>query len=367
MTIETKLDAAVSAFEAQATLIAELQDTVAGLQTQAPVEKAEEVDLKAKFYNVAKTGEGFGTDLVVDGEIKSFNVTEEASAGAGVVTEVSRQIVTSLLEDYRIPAMFGRETAGSTKHEKRVQVGRSGARWEGENVAAGNGAHTGTPEFATIKMTHGKAIAKPVVTQEALSDPFFNAETFLMGDVRKQLGRLISEALLNGTGENQPKGFYKHFGDVANHETFKLVAHAHGTDEELIAALQAMQFDLKSGYLAGAKYVMARSMFQRVAGLKDGMGRPMMQPSLDKAYAGTLFGFPIVVDANASEEIPVVLGRLDEAFKVVEIPTSLGFVRNPYKIDFCVEFTISNRIGTIVGDAEAVVGLKAPVAQRKAK
>ncbi|KJR15243.1 phage major capsid protein [Vibrio parahaemolyticus] len=366
MTIETKLDAAVSAFEAQAVEITELKDALAAMNTVATEAKAEEVDLKAKFYDVAKTGEGFGTDLVVDGEIKSFNVTDEASAGAGVVTEVSRQIVTSLLEDYRIPAMFGRETAGSTKHEKRVQVGRSGARWEGENVALANGDHTGTPTFATIKMTHGKAIAKPVVTQEALSDPFFNAESFLMGDVRKQLGRLISEALLTGTGENQPKGFYKHFGETANHETFKLVTHAHNTDEELIAALQAMQFDLKSGYLSGATYVMARSMLQRVAGLKDGMGRPLMQASLDSAVAGRIFGFPIVVDANASEEIPVVLGRLDEAFKVVEIPTSLGFVRNPYKIDFCVELTISNRIGTIVGNAEAVVGLKAAAA-RKAK
>ncbi|HHG3075753.1 TPA: phage major capsid protein [Vibrio parahaemolyticus] len=352
------------------TNLADLNEMIAGLSAAndepAPVKNTAE-ELKAKFYDVVKTGEGVnGMELVKEGAVKSFNVTEDASAGAGVVTSVSNQIVTSLLEDYRIPAMFGRETAGSTKYEKRVQVGHSGARWEGENVAGANGANTGTPEFATVAMTHGKVIATPLVTQEALKDPFFNAEALIMTDVRKQMGRLVAEGLLNGSGVNAPKGFYKHFGETADHETFKLVSLPYGTDEELITALQALQFELKTGYLAGAKYVMSRTMFQRVAGIKDGLGRPMMQVSLDKDVAGSIFGFPIVVDAHASEEVPVVLGRLDEAFKVVEIPTALEMLRNPYKIDFCVQFTVAHRIGTIVGDAEAVVGLKA-AAGRKAK
>ncbi|MGL4765218.1 MAG: phage major capsid protein [Aeromonas sp.] len=379
MEITQKVEEVLNVVKSQADQIDELRGALEAVKS-APVAqvevKDEAAELKAKFYNVAKTGEGFGTELVREGEIKSasFNVTDPASAGAGVVTEVSRQILTRIVEDYKIPSMFGIETASSTKYEKRVQVGVSGARWEGENVAAANGDHTGTPTLATIKMTHGKAIAKPVVTQEALSDPFFNAEAFLMSDVQKQLGRLICEGLLNGEGDNQPKGFYKHFDavegakDVATRKVdmFPVITDAIGTDEELIAALQAMQFALKTGYVAGAKYVMNREVFQRVASLKDGMGRPMMQPSLDADYAGRIFGFEIVVDAMASKEIPVVFGKLDEAFKVVNIPTSMDFIRNPYKIDFCVEFTIAQRIGTIVGDNEAVVAL-IPAAARKAK
>ena len=385
MELNQKLDAVISTVEARTadveavkSAVAELKDAFAGLSTAQVEVKEDKVDLKAKFYDMAKSGEGFGTELVREGEIKSasFNVTDEASAGAGVVTEVSKQILTRIVEDYKIPSMFGIETTNSTKYEKRVQVGVSGARWEGENVAGANGDHTGSPKFATIKMSHGKAIAKPIVTQEALNDPFFNAEAFLMGDVQKQLGRLISEGLLNGNGENQPKGFYTYFDavegakEVADRKVdmFPVITNAIGTDEDLIAALQAMQFALKTGYVSGAKYVMNREVFQRVAALKDGMGRPLMQASLDAAYAGRIFGFEIVVDAMASKEVPVIFGKLNEAFKVVNIPTSLDFVRNPYKIDFCVEFTIAQRIGTIVGDNEAVVGLIPAVAMsRKAK
>ena len=379
MELIQKFDEVTAIVKAQAEQIDELRGALDAVKS-APVQvevKDEAAELKAKFYSVAKSGEGINTELVREGEIKSasFNVADEASAGAGVVTEVSRQILTRIVEDYKIPSMFGVETASSTKYEKRVQVGVSGARWEGENVAGANGAHTGSPTFATIKMSHGKAIAKPIVTQEALSDPFFNAESFLMNDVQKQLGRLISEGLLNGNGENQPKGFYTHFDavegakDVAERKVdmFPVITNAIDTDEALIAALQAMQFALKTGYTAGGKYVMNREVFQRVAALKDGMGRPMMQPSLDAGYAGRIFGFDIVVDATASKEVPVVFGKLDEAFKVVNIPTSLDFIRNPYKIDFCVEFTIAQRIGTIVGDNEAVVALMPAAAARKAK
>ncbi|WP_028022231.1 phage major capsid protein [Enterovibrio calviensis] len=376
MELAQKLDTLVTGIESQTVEldsvksdIADLKDVIMGLEAANAEEievKETTEELKVKFFEVAKSGEGFQTDLVKDGEIKSFNVTEDASAGAGVVTEVSKNIVTAMLEDHKLVKLFGRETAGSTKFEKRVQVGRSGARWEGENVDGVNGESTGTPTFATVRMTHGKAVATPVVTQEALKDPFFNAESFVMTDVRKQMGRLVCEGLLDGDGVEKPKGFYKHFGATPNHETFKLVELAHGTDAELLEALQAMQFELKSGYLAGAKYVMERKFFQRVSGIKDGLGRPLMQASLDKEVAGKIFGFDIVVDANASTDIPVVLGRIDEAFKVVEIPTALEFVRNPYKIDFCVQYTIATRVGAIVGDAEAVVGLKAAAA-RKAK
>ncbi|KOF30948.1 hypothetical protein BA746_00330 [Vibrio parahaemolyticus] len=379
MELAQKLEAIVTGVESQVAEInsvksdiADLKDAFAGLQAanEAVEIKAEDEAeaLKTKFYDAVKSGEGFNTELVVDGHIKSFNVTEDTSAGAGVVAQVNRNIVTRILEQSVMGKLFGREVAASTKYEKRVQVGHSGARWEGENVAGVNGEATGTPTFATIQMTHGKAIAKPVVTQEALSDVFFDAEAFVMQDTRKQLGRLISQGLVNGAGANTPKGFMTYFDetegvkDVATRKVdhYPVLVKTQteiAEDAQLIEVLRAMQFELKAGYVSGAKYVMSREMFQRVAGLKDGLGRPMMQPSLDKEVAGKLFGFDIVVEHLLPEEKPVVFGRLDEAFKVVEIPTSLGFIRNPYKIDFCVEFTISTRIGTIVNDNEAAVAL----------
>lgn len=389
MELSQKIDAVVegvksqeSAVEAIKTELADMRDAFAGLSAAQEVEvKSDPVDLKAKFYEVLKSGEGIvGTEVAKDGEIKSavFNIADEASAGAGVLTEVNRNILTRLVEEYALTSLFGRDTASSTKYERRVQVGTGGARWEGENVGLANGAHTGSPTFATIKMVHGKAIAKPVVTAEALKDPFFNAEAFLLQDTRKQLGRLVSEGLVNGQGENQPAGFMTYFDavegvkavDARKVDHFPVVVKTVAElaeDAALILELQNMQYELKTGYVSGSKYIMSRKMFQRVAGMKDGIGRPFMQPSLDKAVAGRIFGFDIVVDAMIAEDKPVVFGRVDEAFKVIDIPTALEFIRNPYKIDGAVEFYISTRIGTMVADNEAVVALIVTPATRQAK
>lgn len=387
MELAQKLDVVLDGVKLNETIVAEvkneladLRDAFVGLKAANDSEvKVEPVDFKAKFFEVAKSGEGFQTELVKDGEIKSaaFNVTDNASAGTGVLTEVNRQILTRIVDEYAITSLMGRETSQSTKYERKVQVGTGGARWEGENVALVNGANTGSPTFATIKMTHGKAIAKPVVTIEALSDTFFNAESFLMNDTRKQLARLVAEGLVNGIGgDNQPKGFMTYFDavegvkDVATRKVdhFPVVVKATAElaeDAALIDALQGMQYELKSGYVSGSKYVMSRKMFQRVSGLKDGIGRPFMQTSLETAVAGKIFGFNIVVDALLGEDKPVVFGRIADAFRVVDLPLSLEFIRNPYRIDGAVEFYIATRIGTMVGDNEAVVGLVMKSAKSK--
>ncbi|WMB74216.1 phage major capsid protein [Shewanella oncorhynchi] len=352
-TLETQLTA-------QASLIADLQDAVASMKS-APVEvKAAPVDYKAKFYDEVKNFKG-DMELVKNGQIKSasFNTVEAGSATEGVLTEVNRTIVQSVVEESALVRLFGREVASSPRYEKRKQIGSSGARWEGENYEGVNGEHTGSPRFTVLKAKFGKAIAKPIIPQETLSDPFFNAEAFLMADVRKQIGRLVSDGLINGAGENQPEGFATLFTtDAAKVEAgthFKQLPAVSGDDAALLAALQGMQFELKTGYLSGAKYVMARDVFQRVAGLKDTTGRPLMQTSLEAGVAGTIFGFDVVVDPLLLGV--VYFGQYAEAFRVVEIPTSMELLRNPYKIDFCVEFNVATRIGSIVNDNEAVVGL----------
>ncbi|HDI3263900.1 TPA: phage major capsid protein [Vibrio cholerae] len=382
MELATKLNAQTVEIENLKSTIADLTDAFAGLSAaNDPIVEVKDTTetLKTKFFDLAKTGEGYHTELVKDGKIKSdaFNTADNASAGAGVLTQVNRQIVEHIVEDYAITKLFGRDTAGSVNYERRVMTGGAGARWEGENVEGVNGAHTATPRLATIKMTHGKAIAKPIITAEALQDPFFNAETFVMGATRKALARTVAEGVVNGNGEAQPRGFMTYFDAVEGVKAVEerkvdhypvLVKPAAdlADDQKLLDALQALQYELKAGYVSGAKYVMSRKMFQRVAGIKDGLGRPMLMTSLEAGVSGRIFGFDIVVDPLLNEDKPVVFGRIADAFKVIEIPSALQFTRNPYKIDQCVEFYIATRIGTMVNDNEAVVALLVETA-RKAK
>ncbi|MGL4843934.1 MAG: phage major capsid protein [Aeromonas veronii] len=375
--MQTKIDEVLSVIKSQADEIAEMRDALEAVKS-APVEQVEvkSEDLKAKFYEVVKSGEGTDAqgEIVKEGQIKAMNVTDSASAGAGVVAEVSTQIVQRMVNEFAVPALFGFANTNSTKFERRVQVSGSTVNWEGENLSGTSGDNTDTPTFATIEMTHGKVTAFPQITQEALSDPFFDAEAFVLADVAKEMGRAVADALMNGDGVKKPMGFYRYMDAVEGAKDvkarkvdhFAVLNAAITSDEELIAALRKMIFSMKAGYRAGAKFVMSEELFERVAGLTDGMKRPLMQPSLDAAILGTLFGYGIVVDTHIPADVPVVFGQLDQAFQIVNIPTELSFNRNPYRVRGCVEFEIAQRIGTIVLDNEAVIGLMVPAA-RKAK
>lgn len=386
MTIEQKLTEISTTVEGLASLkgeVQELRDALAA-KSAAPavVEHKDEVkELRAKFFELARTGEGFNTDLVKDGvAVKSLNVTpsQAGTADSLVIAEVSKDIIKRAVEDYTLPSLFSFVTSGNPKFERRVMKGRSGAKWDGENHAGTNGAHTATPEFETVRMTSGKAVAKPLITQEALSDPYIDVEALLMDDVRSSIGSLVAEGLLAGEGSaNQPKGFLKHFDktegvkDLAtrpvDHFAVELLNVTTADDAALIDALHGLTFKVITRYRNGGKFVMSAKMYQRVAGIKDGQGRPMMQPSLDAAVAGRIFGYDIVCDANLGDDVPAMFGDFASAFTVVSIPTTLDFIRNPYKIDFCVEYTIAQRVGTIIGSNQAVVGLMHDATKSRSK
>lgn len=384
MELNQKLDAVISTVEARTadveavkSAVAELKDAFAGLSATAQVEVKEDkgTELKAKFFDEVKNG-GASTQVIKDGQIKSFNTQDQASAGAGIVTEVSTNILTRLRDDYVVAGLFGTETTGSVDYEKRVQVGHSTVAWAGENVNCDGVAMTGTPTFDTIKMTHGKITAAPVLTSESLTDPFFNAEAFVMNDVAVELSRGIALGVLNGEGKYQPKGFYKHFDpveglkDVATRavDAFPVVQEDISEDAKLIEAIRRLPYKMPARYVVGGKYVMNREMFERVSGLKDGIGRHYMHASEVEGVAGRIFGYDIVIDPmNVNKEMPIVFGHLDQAFKIVNIPTALEMVRNPYAIPHCVRFDVQHRIGTIVGDNQAVIGLITAAASRKAK
>ena len=358
--------------------VADLQDAFAGLSVSAPVVEVKDTkeELQAKFFDAVKSVDFKNVStLIEDGSVKaeSFNTVDAASAGAGVVEVLSRKILTRALEHREMTKLFSHATAPSVDHSHQVQVGVGSARWESENTGLINGVNTGSPTFAKIKMTSGKAVTLPVITQEALSDPYFDAQSYLVNDSQKQLSRLVSEGLINGAGEGQPRGFLTYFDAVEGLkgvETRKVdnfpVFSGSIADADLLTTLSDMTQELVSSYRVGAKFVVSAALAHTIRNIKDADGRPMMAPAIHASHFGTLFGFPIVVDNLMTEDKPAVFGRLEDAFTVFHIPTKMNFQANPFRYHGAVEFYISQRIGTMVMDNEAVVAL-IPVVARKAK
>lgn len=388
MELSTKLDTVIEGVKSQETVvenlkseIADLKDAFAGLSAaNEPVVdvKAQEQEMLVKFYNTLRSGEGLngGTELVKDGQVKSFNTQEAAGAGAGIIKQVSAQILKRLRDDYIVAGLFGSRAVKSVDYEHRVQTGYSTVAWAGENVNCDGVEQTGTPKFESIKLTHGKITAAPVLTAEALSDTDFDSEAFVRNDVAEELARGIALGVLMGDGVNKPKGFYTYFDATegvkpvgerkVDHFPVLVKGQAELTDEALLETLRAMPYRMPARYTVGGKYIVSREMFERVSGLKDAIGRHYMHTSVEQGVAGKLFGFDVVIDPmNTRADLPVVFGHLNKAFEIVTIPTALEVVRNPYAIPHCVRFDIQHRAGSLVRDNQSVIGLVVTTARSK--
>ncbi|MBY8157099.1 phage major capsid protein [Vibrio fluvialis] len=362
--------AAVEGFETQlAELKSAFADLAAGQVVDTPVDtKAASAELRKKFLEHAVKSDA--REIVKAGEIKSAFNTGADSAGAGIVTELAKDIVIGIKGEHAMTRDFAFGVTQNAAYEQTVQKSGTSVRWEGENKTGGAYGKSDAPALEIIKMTSGKAIANPVCTNESLTDVFFDAEAFVMQDAQDELGLEVGEALVVAPlGQTtRPVGFMSYFDAVEgikpdgerkvdHYKAVPVAAADIDTDEKLIAVLRKMPLSLRAGYRPTGKYYVSSAMFERIALLKDGIGRPLMQNSLSEATQGTLNGYGVVVEEAMNEDKPAVFGDLKRSFKVMAIPSLMNFLRNPYKIDGCVQFTLENRIGSIVLDNKASVGL----------
>lgn len=188
MELVTKLETIVDGFKSQEEVVenlksevADLRDAFAGLTVaNEPVveaKKEDEVELMLKSAIEHSNGK------------KSFNVSQDTSAGALVLAKVADKVLTRLEESNPLIKEFGVET-GSVDYTRKVEINKAGAGWVGEATAEnGEWARTGAPVYKEIKATSGKAYSKEAITDEALVDTNFNAKERLLNAMTVKLAR----------------------------------------------------------------------------------------------------------------------------------------------------------------------------------
>ena len=379
--VEEITSAVLESKEATALEIKELNTTIDKLENEIveikagavnmQVDKNEEKEVAAKsLWTAAKTGfdeKGAPVNALID---EKGMTTAGDSAGAGIVEELASSILVPAQEDYAITADMGVETVSSPNYSKVVQVGRSQAKWGGENTTNVAPGKTATPTFVTVNAKFAKLTIDNYVTNESLKDPVFDIEAFLTNDVRVQAGRVMSQGFIDGdgTGEN-PKGILAHFDDTESakdddtrgKEFFGEIT-SDGSlpadDEALIDLLRDLEGEVITAYLEKAKYYVNRAVFKRLAKMKDSTGVHYLQKDISGKAKGTLFGYPVVVDANLQDDSsvgnrPVLFGDMEKAFKRIN-HVNLTMLRNPYIVPGNVNFHWELRVGTMIGDSNAL-------------
>ena len=351
-------------------------DEIKAKGNKMPTEKSKEMEIKEGqdlLFKSIKEGVTSGKINVQQSLFSEKGVTVDGadSAAVGIVEQLSDSILVQAREDYTILAEMKLITVQSVDYKKVIQNTYAGTQWEGENTDASTLALNDTPTFKTVGPAFGKITSRTFITKEAMRDAKYDLKSFLINDMKVEMGRAVAKAMIDGDGSNKPKGILAHFDatesvksdETRSKEHFGYVSVTGGKLPEglaLINALRDLYLATKSPYLNGAKYFMNREVYDALSRVTDNNGVHYLQMDLSGKADGTLFGYPVFIEpflpAAVEGSIPVIFGNLGLGFELIDW-TSLEMLVNPYAAHGTVQFWADKRVGSLIGDSWAVKGL----------
>lgn len=244
--------------------------------------------------------------------------------------------------------------AGQTVVSK---VERTAATWPGEAKPA---AITGTG-YASKDLRPYRLTAYGLMSLEALQDAAPLEQDMGM-DVAEAFAIAISQAILKGTGNNQPTGILTN-SDILSRAVNTGSATAI-TADGLIKAVYA----LKGGYARNATILLNRQTLREIRLLKDSQNRPLwdMAMGLGVAMAPRILELPYaeaveldapdISGAYVGNSLPYVIGDFSAGYRAVD-RIGMSVIRDDVTLaqDGLVKFTFSRRFGGDLVQSEAFV------------
>lgn len=127
---------------------------------------------------------------------------------------------------------------------------------------------------------------------------------YIQAEIADRVGRTLGKAIFTGTGVKQPKGVLTVLSEQSG--TPQVVT---ATDTIKYADLTNLRSKLVSQFAAGAKfYAKSTTVWNDLATVVDGTGRPIFIREVVDGGVGTIFGIPVVEDDGVPAG-EVVLGN----------------------------------------------------------
>lgn len=301
-------------------------------------------------------------DNLAELQQKALQTTVDADGGFAVPEELDRNIIQLLNDENPMRQVCNQITIGTSDYKKLVSLGNAGAGWVGETDSR---PATGTPTLAQIAAYMGELYANPQATQTSLDDIFFDAESWLNGEVAIEFAEKEASAFLLGDGTNKPKGILAYtmaatpdktrtFGQL---QYMKSGAAGNFGADNLIDLVQG----LRKAYRQAAVFMMNGLTVGKARKLKDSEGNYLWQPGLQAGQASTLLGYTIeenedmpdvAADANA-----ILFGDFKRGYTIVDrIGTRV--LRDPFSNKPYVGFYTTKRVGGMLTDSNAIKVLR---------
>ena len=369
--LEVKTDALEASFEAlerEEADVAQLREELA--QLKARVETQAVAAGRPALSGAKSQASPFAENYLRKGletgvELKALSSATDAAGGYAVPEELDAEIGRLLTSISPIRAIANVVKVGSAGYRKLVAAGGTPSGWVGETAPR---PQTGTPTFIEIAPPFGELYANPAASQAMLDDAAFDVEAWLASEIAGEFARAEGSAFVNGSGDDQPKGFLtattsgqgdatRPFGMLQHVVSGAPGAFGQNPQDRLIDLVQA----LRPPYRQGATFVMNSATASLIRKLKTADGAFLWQPGLTAGQPDTLLGYPIVEAEDmpdvGTDSLSVAFGNFKAGYLIAE-RTETQILRDPFTNKPFVHFYATRRVGGQVANSEAIKLLK---------
>lgn len=238
-----------------------------------------------------------------------------------------------------------------------------GSGWTGEQ---GSRSDTDAPLPLVVEVQPGEWWAMPSITEWALTDLAFDAETWLTQELVDEYSETTMAAVVSGNGTNKPTGFLA----APNSATSDKVGRAFGTLQYFAtgsaAALPSnilnMLLDVVHGtswkHRQKASWVLNAATLGVMRKYNDTTGQPILIESTSAGMPTRLLGYPVVeceaMPDIAANAFPIAFGDFDAGYVLDEDREGMRITRDDITQKGFVKFFARRRIGGAVLDSEAI-------------
>lgn len=293
-------------------------------------------------------------------EEKALSAQSDPDGGYLVPQETERVIDRVVAEISPIRAIAGIRQIGSSTYKKPFTVAGPQTGWVGESEAR---PETAAPSLAELEFPVMELYAMPAATGALLDDAAINIDQWLAEEVQSVFAEQEGAAFVMGDGVRKPRGFLS-YEKVANDDwswgkigTVSTGAAGAFPASDPSDVLIDLVYALKSGYRAGAHFVMNRQTQAAIRKFKDADGNYIWQPGLAAGQPPRLMNFPVAEAEHmpdiAPDATPIAFGDFRRGYLIVD-RLGVRVLRDPYSAKPYVLFYTTKRVGGGVQNFEAI-------------
>lgn len=326
----------------------------------APVQPADEH--KAAFSRFVRRG-----DVTALDGIKGMVVRDDANGGYLVPQAVVGPIVQRIFDGSPMRQVARTQAISGNAIEGVVSYGQLTVDWADEVTASSDPA---TPTLKKYRIETSTQRSSPRISPILLEDGAVDVESWLGEMIARDFALSEQTAFVAGSGVNRPRGIttYTTAATADSSRTWGQLEHVatgtsagFGSNANGVDKLMDLTGKLKSGYRAGAVFMMSKATLASVRQLKSSGGDYLWEPATQPGNPSVLLGYPVVeaedMPAVAASSLSIAFGNFNAGYLIVD-RTGLSVLRDPYSNNPYITFHATRRVGGGVVDFDAIKFLK---------